>query len=94
MCVGYNGIIPVEESVFRRRRRRRRRKRRRLSSKRRISMPCITGIDNFKIDINQLEETNIQWDAPLNLVSHPTTDLARLNVVSHPATVHAQLNVL
>ena len=30
----------------------------------------------------KLEETNIQWDAPLNLVSHPTTDLARLNVVS------------
>ena len=42
----------------------------------------------------KLEETNIQWDAPLNFVSHPTTDLARLNVVSHPATVHAQLNVL
>jgi hypothetical protein len=37
----------VEESVFGRRRRRRR-----LSSKRRISMPCFTGIDNFKIDIN------------------------------------------
>ena len=52
-------------------------------------------------------EQIIQWDAPvnfvshpatglarLNVVSHPATGLARLNVVSHPATAHAQLNVL
>ena len=39
-------------------------------------------------------EQIIQWDAPVNFVSHPATILARLNVVSHPATAHAQLNVL
>ena len=39
-------------------------------------------------------EQIIQWDAPVNFVSHPATSLARLYVVSHPATTHAQLNVL
>ena len=37
----------TDESVLRRRRRRRRRMRR-LNSKRRISMPCFTGIDNVR----------------------------------------------
>ena len=39
-------------------------------------------------------EQIIQWDAPVNFVSHPGTSLAQLNVVSHPAIAHAQLNVL
>ena len=43
--------------------------------------------------MDKLEATNIQWDAPVNSVSHPATDLAQLNVVSHPATALAQLNV-
>ena len=48
----------------------------------------------WKFNMDKLETTNIQWDAPVNLVSHPATDLARLNVVSHPVIALAQLNVL
>ena len=44
--------------------------------------------------MDKLEATNIQWDVPVNLVSHTATDLAQLNVVFHPATALAQLNVL
>ena len=48
----------------------------------------------WKFNMDKLEATNIQWDAPVYLVSHPATDLARLNVVSNPATAFARLNVL
>ena len=32
----------------------------------------------WKFNMDKQEVTNIQWDAPVNLVSHPATDLARL----------------